>query len=205
MIRNVSIVSLFARFLRNPQISPILPHHHSGEITLLVNALFLTTHTRTPPPTRRPTTTRKRSQENESEPLFYNRLPRKRTAVGWCENPPHEPVRRVRRIGRSKFPCGSPTIARHPNVTRLKSTAVSGGTRGLSRGSISFRILSTFFIYKALVCAILNEARATRKRSCPLKRKVRKKRGKEKLFLKLGFDTLKLYFSPSLFCFVCYE
>ena len=26
---------VFARFLSNPQISPILPHHHSGEITLL--------------------------------------------------------------------------------------------------------------------------------------------------------------------------
>ena len=139
--------------LKSLQFYPIT----SGEITLL-NALFLTTQTRTPPPTRRPTTI-KRSQENKSEPLFYNRLPRKRTAVGWCENPPHEPVRRVRRIGRSAFPFGSPTIARHPNVTRLKSTAVSGGTRGLSRGSISFRILSTFFIYKARVCYPKRSAR----------------------------------------------
>ena len=163
--------------LKSLQFYPIT----SGEITLL-NALFLTTHTRTPPPTRRPTTTRKRSQESKSEPLFYNRLPRKRTAVGWCENPPHEPVRRVRRIGRSAFPCGSPTIARHPNVTRLKSTAVSGGTRGLSRGSISFRILSTFLYVKLCMCYPKRSARNSQ-RSCPLKRKVkRKKRGKEKLF-----------------------
>ena len=160
--------------LKSLQFYPIT----SGEITLL-NALFLTTHTRTPPPTRRPTTTRKRSQENESEPLFYNRLPRKRTAVGWCENPPHEPVRRVRRIGRSAFPFGSPTIARHRCVTRLKSTAVSGGTRGLSRGSISFRILSTFFMCVKLVYTILNEERATRNALALWSKSEKKKRRKK--------------------------
>ena len=185
MIRNVSIVSRFARFLRNPQISPILPHHHSGEITLL-NALFLTTQTRTPPPTRQPRR-REKEVERENKPLFYNRLLRKRTAVGWCENPPHAPVRRVRRIGRSAFPCGSPTIARHRCVTRLKSTAVSNGTRGLSRGSISFRILSTFFFMR--VCKALcvyspkRSARNSHRSCCPLKRKKeRKKEAKEKLF-----------------------
>ena len=168
MIRNVSIVSRFARFLRNPQISPILPHHHSGEITLL-NALFLTTQTRTPPPTRQPRR-REKEVERENKPLFYNRLLRKRTAVGWCENPPHAPVRRVRRIGRSAFPCGSPTIARHRCVTRLKSTAVSNGTRGLSRGSISFRILSTFLYLKLSIYNPKQRARNSQL-SRPLKQK----------------------------------
>ena len=134
---------VFARFLSNPQISPILPHHHSGEITLL-HALFLTTQTRTQNH-QRDTRRREKEVKSENKPLFYNRPLHSRTAVGWCENPPHAPVRRVRRIGRSAFPFGSPTIARHRCVTRLKSTAVSNGTRGLSRGSISFRILSTFF------------------------------------------------------------
>ena len=62
VIRNVSIVSLFSDFfvtLKSLQFYPIT----SGEITLL-NALFLITQTRTPPPTRRPTMI-KRSQEQE--------------------------------------------------------------------------------------------------------------------------------------------
>ena len=185
MIRNVSIVSRFARFLRNPQISPILPHHHSGEITLL-HALFLTTHTRTPNH-QRDNRRRYKEVKRENKPLFYNRPLHSRTAVGWCENPPHAPVRRVRRIGRSAFPCGSPTIARHRCVTRLKSTAVSNGTRGLSRGSISFRILSTFFLcvcVKLCVCTLLNEARA---QLAPLllpfeEKKREKKRGERKAF-----------------------
>ena len=145
MIRNVSIVSRFARFLRNPQISlqfyPITTPARSLSSTRSFSQRKQE-HKTTNETTE---TTIQRSQEQKNEPLFYNRPLRKRTAVGWCENPPHAPVRRVRRIGRSAFPCGSPTIARHRCVTRLKSTAVSNGTRGLSRGSISFRILSTFF------------------------------------------------------------